>query len=538
MTDSTNSYDGIVIGSGHHGLILASYIARAGLKVLLVERRAMYGGGLNTEERILPGFYHNLHATNHFSITQTPWYRDLGLSTRVRYTRPLHEFSQPHADGTGIVFSHDLDRTLASISRFSPKDAQTFKEWNVRAQRITHEIFLKERFAEPLPEAERREVLSKSAMGRDFLELIQKQPLETVNELFEDERLRVLFLFKLSLFGTVLYETLGSGNPVGSLIRAFDLSTGYELPRGGSWNLARGLMETFIASGGTFVNQTEVDRIIIENNRATGIETSEGITYTASRFVASTVDVHQTFEQMVGRDQLSQELRDRLDKFEYASWGLFGLHLALRDAPDYTAAAFDPDINHAIKYNIGAESVQDLLDTHDDVEEHRIPSKVGFGAGALSVLDPTQAPQGRHTAYAWHVVPYEVAGDPDYVDSVKDEFADKILDKWSEYAPNMTRDNVLGSYVHTPRHYSQELINMKYGDIMMGSLGSNQVMDRHFGYRPGIENLYMAGSAAHPNGSLSGGAGYITAGIIADDIGLDAWWPRTDLREDLAGIVD
>jgi len=536
MTDPSNVYDGIIIGAGHHGLILANYLAKAGLRILLTERRLRYGGGLNTEEKTLPGFQHNLHSINHFSITKTPWYRDLELSSRVRYIPPLNEFAQPHLDGSGIVFSHDLDKTLTSIGRFSKKDADTFREWNAKAERMTHEIFLHERFAAPLSEEERAEVLGRSELGREFLELTKKQPLDAVNEMFEDERVRVLFLFKLSLFGTVLHEVLGTGNPVGSLIRAFDLSTGYELCEGGSWNLARGLMETYLANGGEFKNQTHVSRIIVDDNRATGIETEDGNTYYARQFVASTVDVHQTFEDMVGRDQLSQAMRDKLDSFEYAKWSLFGLHLALKDAPDYTAAKFDPDINFAMKYNIGAETIDSLMSAHAEVEQKKVPSTIQFGAGALSVLDPKQAPRGRHTAYAWHVVPYDINGDPTAIEGIQDELADGILEKWSKYAPNMTRDNVLGSYIHTPLTYTQELINMRHGDIMMGSLGSNQVMSKHFGYRTGIDGLYMAGSAAHPNGSLSGGAGYITAGLIADDLGLTPWWPQTDLRAQLGGI--
>ena len=79
------SYDGIIIGAGHHGLVLGSYLARCGLDVLLVDRRLQYGGGLSTQEVTAPGFYHNLHSINHFHITETPWFKDLGLSARVGY---------------------------------------------------------------------------------------------------------------------------------------------------------------------------------------------------------------------------------------------------------------------------------------------------------------------------------------------------------------------------------------------------------------------------------------------------------------------
>src|SRR5258705_10484228 len=96
------TYDGIIIGAGHHGLVLGSYLAKAGLDILLVDRRLTYGGGLNTAEATLPGFYHNLHSINHFHITETPWFKDLGLSARAGYITPRYEFCQGHPDGTAV----------------------------------------------------------------------------------------------------------------------------------------------------------------------------------------------------------------------------------------------------------------------------------------------------------------------------------------------------------------------------------------------------------------------------------------------------
>jgi phytoene dehydrogenase-like protein len=149
------SYDGIVIGAGHHGLILGSCLAKTGLRVLLVDRRLRYGGGLCTEEVTAPGFYHNLHSINHFHISETPWFKDLGLEGRVTYITPRDEFGQAHSDGTALVLGRDREETIANLARFSKRDAETFREWNRRAEEITAQILLTERFAEPLPQAER-----------------------------------------------------------------------------------------------------------------------------------------------------------------------------------------------------------------------------------------------------------------------------------------------------------------------------------------------------------------------------------------------
>src|SRR3984957_19982048 len=348
------TYDGIIIGAGHHGLVLGSYLARAGLDILLVDRRLTYGGGLNTTEATLPGFYHNLHSINHFHISETPWFDDLGLADRVTYITPRYEFGQAHRDGTALVLGRDLEETVANIARFSKKDAATFRAWNRQAEEMTARILIPERYAEPLPQPEREALLSRTALGRDFLAATHRQPLDVVRELFENDHVKLLFLFKVSLFGTWLTDTMSKTSPMGSVIRAFDLETGYQLCQGGSFNLARGLMETFIAAGGTFQPQVAIESILVENASARGITLTDGRTVRARNFVASTLDVHQTFETMIGRSQLPAAFVEKLDRFQYTGWTLFGLHLALHESPQFAAAAFDPNINRPLKWSVRA----------------------------------------------------------------------------------------------------------------------------------------------------------------------------------------
>ena len=531
------TYDGIIIGAGHQGLVLGSYLARAGLKILIVDRRLDYGGGLMTKEATLPGFYHNLHSINHFSISETPWFRDLGLEDRVTYITPRYEFGQAHRDGSALVFGRDREETIANVARFSAKDARTFREWNKRAEEITARILIPERYAEPLPLAEREAFLAKSDIGRDFLAISQRQPLDVVEELFENEHVKLLFLFKVSLFGTWLTDTMSKTSPTGSVIRAFDLETGYQLCQGGSFNLARGLMETFIAAGGTFQPQVNISRVVLENGRATGIELADGRTVRARQFVASAIDVHQTFENLVGRSQLSAPFLEKLDKFQYTNWSIFGVHLALNESPRFAAEKFDPNIHRALKWSIGADSMEDLFSAFEDVKANRPPRLTQFGSGPLSLLDPTQAPPGKHTTYCWHVMPIDPDLSGQSHEDFKEEFSEKIIETFARYCPNMTRDNILAKAVYTGREYTRELINMRHGDIFMGAFNAEQVMYNHFGYRTPVPNLYMAGSAAHPGGAISGGAGYIAAGIIARDLGLKPWWKPGDAAEALGALA-
>jgi choline dehydrogenase-like flavoprotein len=132
------TYDGIIIGAGHHGLILGSYLAKAGLNILLVDRRAQYGGGLTTKEVTAPGFYHNLHSINHFHISETRWFKDLGLGDRVTYITPRYEFGQAHSDGTALVFGRDREETIANVARFSNKGRRDVPRLEPSRRRSDH----------------------------------------------------------------------------------------------------------------------------------------------------------------------------------------------------------------------------------------------------------------------------------------------------------------------------------------------------------------------------------------------------------------
>ena len=457
------SYDGVIIGAGQHGLVLGSYLARAGLRILLVERRLTYGGGLSTREVTRPGFYHNLHSINHFHITETPWFKDLGLESRVSYITPRYEFGQAHLDGTALVLGRDLDETVANIARFSQKDAATFREWNRKAEEITARILLPERYAEPLPQAEREALLSETALGRDFLEVTRRQPLEVVDELFENEHVKLLFLFKVSLFGTWLTDTLSKTSPMGSVIRAFDLQSGYQLCRGGSFNLARGLMETFIAAGGTFAPQVRIERIVIEGGRATGSTRDDGRVVRASAFVASTLDVHQTFESLVGRGQLPEKC-DRGSTpsstppgpCSACTWRCTRARALppKRSTPTSTARSMEHRRGKPCGPGLGAPR-----------RAGRTRARGGaIRPGPLSLIDPSQAPAGKHTSYAWHVMPLEPdTGGKDY-EAFKQEFSEKSTDLGA-LLPEHDRQE---RHRHTPirrAEYVAEFPNMRGGDI-------------------------------------------------------------------------
>ena len=491
------SYDGIIVGAGHHGLVLGSYLQKCGLNILLVDRRLQYGGALVTEEATAPGFYHNLHSINHFHISETPWFKDLNLGDRVEYITPRYEFGQPHLDGSALIFGRDLEETLANVARFSKKDAQTFRDWNRKAEEITAKISC--RSGSPIrcrrPSARRccQERHRPRLPGDDEAAAVRRGQ-GAVRERARAASVPLQDFAVRHLAGRHAVEDQpdGLGDPrlrPAKRLPALQGRLGQPRPRA---------VRDHIASGGRYAPQVELDKIVIEGGKATGITLKNGRTVRAKQFVASTLNVGQTFDDAIGREQLPAAFLKKLDNFQHTKWTIFGLHLALHEPVRFNAEKFDPNIRRTLKWSLGAETMEELLAAHQDVMANRVPEIVQFGSGPLSVIDPTQAPPGKHTTYAWHVMPFAPDHKAKDYETFKAEFAERIIEKWAKYAPNMTRKNIIAQYVYTAQEYSQTFPEMRGGDIFMGSFGADQVMYNHFGYRTPIDRLYMAGSACHP----------------------------------------
>src|SRR5487761_2223502 len=167
-----NEYDGIVIGAGHNGLICCGYLAKAGLKMLVVERHLEMGGGLDSHEGARSGFWHNVHSNNHRGVSDLMWYKDLGLAeVGQEYIRLPVSVAMLTRDHRAILwYANEPEKTAASIGRFSAKDAKAFLEVNKKYAGMAREIFFQEQYAPPLPFAEKKALLEKSAAGRQYLE--------------------------------------------------------------------------------------------------------------------------------------------------------------------------------------------------------------------------------------------------------------------------------------------------------------------------------------------------------------------------------
>jgi hypothetical protein len=192
-----SEYDAIIIGAGHNGLILAAYLGKAGLRTLLIDRRHIAGGGLSTmEDPRHPGFLHNTHAFFQRAITAMPWFADLELERHgAHYIEPELNVALLTSDGRALEWWTDIDRTIESFSGFSKRDAETLRRWQQEFVPIVQNILAPESRSPPLPEEERRALLSRSAAGRYLLEVSALSPLEFVHREFEHPTVQAGLLF-------------------------------------------------------------------------------------------------------------------------------------------------------------------------------------------------------------------------------------------------------------------------------------------------------------------------------------------------------
>jgi phytoene dehydrogenase-like protein len=222
-------------------------------------------------------------------------------------------------------------------------------------------------------------------------------------------------------------------------------------------------------------------------------------------------------------------VREKAKSWHWGNHSLVTLHLALRNAPVYRAATFDPDIARAYNIFFGMDHIDEVASCFEDCAAKKFP-KVLMGNGACnSRFDPTYAPPGQHTAFWWPFAPYSVDGGPQNWNQRRADYSQRVLDYWRVYASNLDERNVLGSTLFTPLDIERLNVNMRHGAVRMGAyvpdqLGINRPHALLPGSRTPVEGLYLCGSSSGNGGGVNGAPGYITANAIADDLSLKRTW--------------
>lgn len=517
-------YDALIIGGGHNGLVLGSYLAKAGLRTLVFERRLEIGGGLSTEEITVPGFWHNLHSYFHDTINVMPPYEDLELeSHNARYFMPPVQAGTILPDGRSLCFYDDLDRTCESIARFSARDAATWRKMRADYGEYMQTVIMPALYSPPSLPSEMQLVLESTPEGMTFLRLARMSPRDVVDEHFENEHVKALILHHLPIPRGILHDYAGIGTVVPLVVSQVERS---QICLGGSHVMAHALWRALLKNGGDVASTRHVRRILVEDGTAVGVETDDGAQYRGT-IVASAIDLKQTFLDLVDARHLDAAFIDRVKAFRLDEFSVFAVHLALREAPRFRTQPGYEDVNAAFRLNIGFDSVADWEDCLHDIRRRRLPREIRLIASVPTVHDPSQAPAGHHTAFLWQLVPGELEGAS--WDDVKWELMERCIAKWREYAPNLDKDNILMAVPQTPADIAGKMISMAGGGVFMGRMHMAQL--EHFRplpelaqFRTPIKNLYLAGACMHPGGGIIAGPGLIAADVIAADHRLQKWW--------------
>jgi phytoene dehydrogenase-like protein len=509
----------VVAGAGHNSLLTAAYAAKAGFKVLVLEGAPRIGGDTTCEELTLPGFIHDPCSTAHNLIQSNPLMRNNELQLDrygLRYLYPDPVFTMPFRDGRSITMWRDLDRTCAELARFSPPDAQAYREllndWQAMAPIINDE-----RENPPRPPQEIAARTAGSKLGQRMLEIRRSTALDIISERFADDHVRAFFAW-------IAFMTLHPLDEPETGLLAFSLVAGRQrfswiLPEGGSLRLPLALAAIIEENGGTILTSKPVTRIVVEGGRATGVEAADGSTYAASRAVVSTIHIAQ-LPGIVGEENLTPQFRAGIDRWK-PSLSMFAAHYALSEAPRYrTESGAMESVTMGGLESLG--SLQRMLQAYRsgrlDLEDPV------FLAITPTVVDPSRAPAGKHTFKLISFLPYELVEGPAHWDQVKDLVADRLFEALAPLTTNLSDRIVLGRNVHSPLDMERRNPANWHGSCHGGASTPDQ--SGHFRpvegwstYRTPVEGLYQTGACTHPGGSVSGLPGRNCAAILLGDLG-------------------
>ena len=532
------NYDAILLGAGHNALVLQAYLGKAGLKTLCIERRDIAGGGLATmEDPRHPGFLHNTHSFYHRAITEMPWYRDLDLARHgSQYLQPDLNVALLLKNGDALEWWTDFEKTAASFARFSRKDAESLRRWRDRFVPVLDKILVHEASAPPVPAARRAELLARCPEGRLLLDVSRLSPRDFVLREFEHPVIQGGLLFFNGLREVDL-RCAGFGHHIPALLASRKKA---QMSVGGSAGLARALVNAVKTSGGEILYQTEPQEILVEGGKATGVRTRDGSVFKARHFVASDLNPHQTFLDLLRVENVPRDWREKALNFRYNLIApLFALNLNLHEPPQYKAAAAHPHLKDAFMVIMGLEGYglyPQMVECH---ERGAIPPPIMWGT-CPTQFDPTQVPPGKHTAFMWEKLPYALNGDARNWDRERDRHGKELLDFWSTFAPNL-RDAVISSFTRSALDTERTFPNMRHGDLLIGAFTHGQIgHDRPFAgaghYRAHVKGLYLCGSCCHPGGNITGLPGYNCAQVVLADLGLPTPWAPPSMEERLKAL--
>ena len=511
-------YDAIVIGAGHNGLVAASYLAKNGLSVAVFERSERVGGACVTNE-IMPGFRVS-GAAQVLGMFRAEIIRDLELERHGLAYRPREpEVFVPFLDGRHLFFYGDTPRTIASIGRLSPHDAEAYPRYDAYTARIARIVG---RFM--LAPAPTVAEFAEAFDGPDGVDMLQIALFASVDE-YLSRFFECDYVKGPLAYGGLSGSAAGPRTPGTAFSKFYHSATGlggalgtWALVRGGMGSVTQALARALEQLGGEIVCGREVAAIRYADDRAIGVVLSDG-TECLSRIVLSNADPKRTLLGLVPKEALPEGLAERVGRIRMEGTG-FKINFALSELPDFVAL---PGTSVGPQHTGGimiAPSVDYLERAWDEVKYGRPSSRPFSQMFIQSASDPTLAPAGQHTLSMWgHHFPYRLReGD---LDDERALLQKRMIDLMSEYAPNF-RHAVLACEVFLPADLEREY-GMTGGQIFHGELAPGQVLWGRplpgvSGHNTPVPGLYVCGAGTHPGGDVSGAPGYNAARAALRDL--------------------
>lgn len=527
-----STYDTIVIGGGHNGLVTAAYLARAGQRVLVLERRDVLGGTCVTEEPF-PGFKISTAAYVN-SLLRPEIIRDLELKRHGFEMLPRNPSSfSPFPDGRYLLMGPDAALNKREIGKFSAKDADNLPRYEKMLERVAD--FLEPTLNQTPPDPWSARPSNLWAMlklglafrrlgadGRHAVEFLTGAARPILDRWFESEQLKatlatdaIIGAFAApSMPGTayvLFHHVMGECNGVRGV-------WGYV--RGGMGRISEALAAAARQHGAEIRTGAPVARILTQNGRARGVALADGTEFHASR-VASNVDAQMTFLRLMDSRELPEDFVSAVKAIDYSSASL-KINVALSELPNFTAYPTAPDGRPGPQH-MGTIHISPDLDyierAFDDAKYGRPSQAPVLECTIASSLDNTLAPPGQHVMSMFvQYAPYHLR--EGHWDTLKESFADRCFDVLEQYAPNIKRA-VIARQVVTPLDL-ERTFGLTGGNIFQGAMSLNQLfflrpVATYAQYRTPIRGLYLCGAAAHPGGGVMGACGYNAAREILRD---------------------